>query len=76
MDQRIERLGRLLAAYSLDINKGDRVIISSDLAAMPLVRAFYRETVRRGGHPEILVKDQYCHETMLKEGTDDVLLLP
>jgi aminopeptidase len=76
MDQRIERLGRLLAAYSLDINKGERVIISSDLAAIPLVRAFYREAVLRGGHPEILLKDQYCHETMLKEGTDEQLLTP
>jgi aminopeptidase len=74
MDHRIERMARLLAAYSLDICKGDRVLINSDLAAMPLVRAFYREVVQRGGHPEILVEDQYCYETLLKEGTDEQLL--
>lgn len=52
-DPRVERLARVLAEYSAHIQKGDRVLIESEPAAEPLIRALYEQILKAGGHPHL-----------------------
>lgn len=53
-DPRIDAWARVLTTYSVAIQPGERVAISGGLAAEPLLRAIYRETLRCGGLPVML----------------------
>jgi aminopeptidase len=46
-----ERWAAVLVDYSTSIGPGDRVEISGDVAAEPLLRAIYRAALRAGGQP-------------------------
>jgi aminopeptidase len=52
-DPRIEKLARVLVEYSARIQKGDRVLIESEPAAEPLIRALYEQILKAGGHPHL-----------------------
>ena len=52
-DERVERLASVLVEYSAHIQKGDRVLIESEPAAEPLIRALYERILRAGGHPHL-----------------------
>jgi aminopeptidase len=56
MDIRIERMARLLAEYSVDVQPGDRVAIATTPAASELVLALYEQILLRGGHPVLNLK--------------------
>src|SRR5579883_2743961 len=59
-DPRIQRLARLLVAYSAPVAEGDTVEIAGTMLAAPLLREIYRETLRAGGLPllRIALPDQ------------------
>jgi aminopeptidase len=48
MDVRIAKTADILVNYSTKVKKGDRVIISSDIAAKPLVLEIYKACLRAG----------------------------
>jgi len=50
-DPRIEKLAKLTVNYSIDVKKGDNVIIRAPVASEPLALEMYREVLRAGGHP-------------------------
>jgi len=51
MDIRIERMARLLVEYSVNVQPGDRVAITSSPEAADLVRAVYENVLLRRGYP-------------------------
>ncbi len=53
MDIRVERLAKLLVAYSVDVQPGERVLIRSSSVAAPLIRAVYEQVLVYGGHPMV-----------------------
>lgn len=72
-DLRIKRLAETLVHYSLKIKEGDLLLIQgSDLAA-PLMREVYREALRAGGHPEVMVSIPGLSEIFLREASDKQL---
>ncbi|MBI5561236.1 MAG: aminopeptidase [Deltaproteobacteria bacterium] len=51
-DKRVEKLASILVRHSVEVKKGDVVLIaSSSELAKPLVLAAYREVMRAGGNP-------------------------
>lgn len=50
-----EDYARVLVEYSLDVQKGDKILIKSSYHARELVKFVYRDILKAGGHPEISI---------------------
>lgn len=74
LDPRIERMAKVLIGYSLGVKEGWTVTIFAGTAALPLVQASYREALRVGAHPNILLEVPGARDMMLKYGSDSQLL--
>jgi len=51
MDPRVSGLARVIVRYSLELQEGQTFLISSGVAAEPLVQALYEEALEVGAHP-------------------------
>jgi len=54
-DIRIEKLADLLVDYSTAVRPGDKVVITGEAIAEPLLKAIYKHVLRAGGHPTMMV---------------------
>jgi aminopeptidase len=55
-DRRIQKLASIILDYSTQVQPGERVAIRSSTLAEPLVSALYTQTLKRGGHPQLLLE--------------------
>jgi aminopeptidase len=53
-DLRIEKLAEVLVDYSTEVQPGDRVVVTGDTLAEPLLKAVYTKVLQAGGHPLLL----------------------
>ncbi len=67
MDPRYQALAKILVNYSVDVQKGDLVAISTIPAAAPLASEVYREALKAGGHPFVRCGLPELAEIFLKE---------
>jgi aminopeptidase len=51
----LEKYADLLIGYSLYLEKGEKLLISSTYLAEPLIREVYRAALRAGAHPETMI---------------------
>lgn len=72
-DLRIEKLAKLIVNYSLDIKKGDYLLIQGYALAQPLIKEVYREAIRKGANVDVNAKLQGLDEIFLKEASDEQL---
>jgi len=72
-DPRVTNLARTLVQYSTEIQPRDRVAIVGEPPAAPLIREVYREVLRAGGHPHLLVKVEGMEYLLFTEASDDQL---
>jgi aminopeptidase len=70
-DPRLDRLGELIAGYSLDLQPGEIVRIEGDEVAEPLLYALYRAALRRGANPYLQVGMDRLSELKVSEGSDE-----
>jgi aminopeptidase len=70
-DVRIERLGKLMVEYSVDVQPGQRIEITGGANAAPLLRAAYKHTLLRGGFPILRPTLPGFAELMFEHGDDD-----
>lgn len=73
MDPRVERLATVMVDYSLQLRKGDLFKIEATHAALPLVKAVYRQALTRGAHPYVELTAEDFPELLLKHGSDEQL---
>jgi aminopeptidase len=73
VDDRLRRLAQILIRYSLNVQPGNLVAIQGGTEAIPLLREVYRETLRIGGHPELIIDMEDAREMYLKEANEDQL---
>lgn len=73
VDMRIQRLAKLLAHYSLDLRKGDRLAIRTEPLGAPLVLELMREALQAGAHPEYFISLPGAAEIMFQEASDEQL---
>lgn len=71
IDPRVDAWARTLVTYSTDVQPGDVVSIEGDIAARPLLRALYRETLRAGGLPVMIPRLGELNADLLGHGTDE-----
>lgn len=72
-DPRLEKWAEILVHYSLQAKTGERILINSDIGAMPLVEACYECAVRTGLKVECLFHHDRLQEILLREGTEEQL---
>jgi aminopeptidase len=68
-----ETIGRwadLLVDYCLRVERGETILIASELAARPLVEACFKAVVRRGAYPIVRVELAGLHEFFLENASD------
>ncbi len=70
-DPRLDRLGELIAGYSLDLRPGQVVRIEGDDVAEDLLYAVYRAALARGAHAYLQVGLARLGELKLEEGSDE-----
>ncbi len=66
----IERWANLLVDYCLRVERGETILIASEIEARPLVEACYRAVVLRGAHPIVRLELPGLHEFFLMHGDD------
>jgi aminopeptidase len=50
-DLRTQKLAKLIVNYSVNVKKGEKVIISGGTEAEDFLRAIYKEVILKGAHP-------------------------
>lgn len=56
----LQKYADLIVNYCVEVQKGDKVLISSTTLAEPLIRKVYKACLKAGGHPfvEMTIRDQ------------------
>ena len=73
VDQRLQKMAKVLVEYSLSIKKGDFFLIQGYEPTIPLMKEIYREAILKGAHPEVKVLVEDLQEILLKYGSDEQL---
>jgi aminopeptidase len=72
-DPRYEKWAAALVGFSVEVKPGNTVAISGGVAAEPLLRAIYKEVVKRGGYPVMLPGFSGLNADLLNFGNDEQL---
>jgi aminopeptidase len=72
-DPRVERLGELVAGYSLGVGPGQVMRINGEESALPLATAMYRAALRRGALPYLNITPAGLEEILFAEGDEEQL---
>jgi aminopeptidase len=72
-DPRYEKWAAALVGFSVEVKPGNTVAISGGVAAEPLLRAIYKEVVKRGGYPVMLPSFSGLNADLLNFGDDEQL---
>ncbi len=73
MDPRLDKLAKVLMHYSLKLKKGQVVKIVGEVAALPAIKAAYKEAIDIGAHPYTQIRIPDNDEVAVKFGTNDQL---
>lgn len=68
-----QKYAKVLVEYSVDVQKGDLVVIRSDAQAQPLIKAVYEEVLKKGAHPIPKISIQGLQESYFKYASDEQL---
>ncbi len=71
MDPRINELASRLIRYSLNLQKGEKVLIENIGMQVPIVKALVREAFAVGALPLVTVKDQEIMRAMILETSEE-----
>jgi aminopeptidase len=72
-DARIDRLGKLLVEYSVDVQPGQLIEIRGAANAAPLLQSIYKYVLQRGGHPILQASIPGIPELLYQHGSDQQL---
>ena len=67
------KLAKLVVQYSLDVKKGQMVAMQGSTEAIPLIRKLYREIVRAGAYPEVMLQFPGQEYILVSESSDEQL---
>ncbi len=72
-DARLEKIAHVLVRYSLEVEPGQMVMIRSTTLGEPLVNAVFREILRVGAHPHVVLTPPDVEEIFFKEASEEQL---
>jgi aminopeptidase len=70
-DPRLDKLAQVLVGYSTAVRPGNVVSLHGPPLAEPLLLALYREVLRAGGHPLVMMAPEACAEMLYQHGNDE-----
>lgn len=70
-DPRNIKLAELLVNYCVEVQPGDNVLLRGSVPGLPLVTETYRQIIRSGGHPFLLLEDDTFTKILLSEASED-----
>ena len=73
MDIRVEKLADLLVNYSIEVRKGDNIVIEGNTLSEPLVKAVYAKVLQAGGNPLLMVQPTGAEEIYYKYASEEQL---
>ena len=71
MGNRIKKHAEVLLKYSLDIKKGEKIVIVGDIVTLPLIKESYRLAVELGALPQVMINSEELKEILLKRGSEE-----
>ncbi|MEA3454400.1 MAG: aminopeptidase [Candidatus Caldatribacteriota bacterium] len=71
MDNRVKKHVEVLSKYSLDLKKGEKMIIAGDIVTLPLIKESYRLAVELGALPQVMINSEELKEILLKGGSEE-----
>jgi aminopeptidase len=71
MDNRIKKHAEVLLKYSVNLKKGERIVIVGDVVTLPLIKESYRLAVELGALPQVLINSEELKEILLKGGSEE-----
>lgn len=72
-DTRIGKLANILVNYSINVKKGERILICGTTLAAPLIKELYRKILQCGAHPITEIELPGMQYIYYKEAQDDQL---
>ena len=72
-DPRVTKLAKVLVQYSVEIQKGQQVVIRTSPDADELTLAVYEEVIKAGGHPLVINQVPGTQEIFYKYASDEQL---
>ncbi|MBW2965020.1 aminopeptidase [Candidatus Woesearchaeota archaeon] len=73
VDERIKKLAGVLVNHSTKVKKGDRVVISGDVVAEPLMKEVYRLCLQKGAFPAVHASFPGMSQMYYKYASDEQL---
>ena len=73
IDLRIENLADLLVNYSVEVKRGDSVVIEGNTLAEPLIKSVYAKVLQAGGNPFLMVQPTSAEEIYYKYASKEQL---
>jgi len=71
MDNRITKHAEVLLKYSLNLKKGEKIVIVGDVVTLPLIKESYRLAVELGALPQVMINSEELKEILLKGGSEE-----
>lgn len=71
VDERLSRIAKVLADYSLSFREGDNLLIQGNEITIPLIKEVYKEALIRGANPDVRVHVEELQEILFKYGSSD-----
>jgi aminopeptidase len=72
-DPRLDKLANVLVSYSVAVRRGELVSLAGPPLAEPLILALYREILRAGGNPVVVLVPAACAELLYQHGSPEQL---
>jgi aminopeptidase len=72
-DLRSDKLAEVLVDYSTEVQPGDEVLVTGDVAAEPLLKAVYTKVLQARGHPLLFPALPGTEELLYRYGSDEQL---
>src|SRR5438270_4140921 len=70
---RLDRLAEVLVQYSTGVKRGELVSLVGPPLTEPLILALYREVLKAGGHPVVVMEPEACAEILYREANQKQL---
>ncbi len=71
MNPILRKHAEVLLKYSIDLKKGESILITGEVATLPLIRECYAVALELGGHPTTMLGDPTISELSLKLSSEE-----
>ena len=75
MSLKLQKLSDKIVCYSLKVKSGDKVLITSDVVALPLIKYLIQDIQKAGGSANVKLVNSEIDSFVLKYGSEDTIQL-